>query len=111
MFCANVLYFWVIGNSWFTMAFSGYVLCVATMICSMPVPESPRLLLAHGKEKEFKAAIDMLARWNKKSIDWSQIQLSDRIKATKFDKTKEQLIKTSTQEKGTPKLSPPVSPE
>ena len=83
--CINVLYFWLIGNSWFTMAFCGYILCVVSMLCTLPFPDSPRLLLAHGKEKEFKEAFDMLARWNGKTLDWSQIKLADRIEAAKLE--------------------------
>ena len=59
-----VIYFWVIGNEWYSMALSGYIICVLTTVISLIFPESPRMLLVQGKADEFKKAIDMLARWN-----------------------------------------------
>ena len=75
----------MIGNSWATIAFIGLILCVATTICSIPIPDSPRLLLAQGKEIEFKKAIDRLASWNKTKVDWSQIALEERINRAKME--------------------------
>ena len=56
-----MIYYWQIGNSWFSMAFSGFLYCVISFIITIFVPESPRLLLASGKGEEFKAAMNTLA--------------------------------------------------
>jgi p-aminobenzoyl-glutamate transporter AbgT len=77
----HVIYFWQIGNSWFNMALSGFIYCVISFIITLFVPESPRLLLANGKCDEFKAAMNTLARWNKKEINWNSVQLDERIKS------------------------------
>ena len=83
--CICVLYFWLIGNSWFAMAFSGYIWCITSLLLVLPFPESPRLLLAHGKALEFREAFDTLASWNKCKIDWSQVDLAKRIKSSEQD--------------------------
>ena len=63
------------------MAFSGFIHCVISFFITIFVPESPRLLLASGKSEEFKAAMNTLAKWNKKEIDWNSVRLDERIKS------------------------------
>ena len=47
IFCT--LYFWQIGNETYTIALIGYVMCLISFIFILPMPDSPRLLLATGK--------------------------------------------------------------
>ena len=57
------------------MIVTGYVMCMVSTSLALPFPESPRWLLSVGKTEEFKKAIDMMARWNGKKVDWSELDL------------------------------------
>ena len=89
----------MIGNSWFTMAFTGYLWCVISMILVLPFPESPRLLLAQGKLQEFKKALDMLASWNNCKINWDQFDLEERINSSVKDNQDKTIIDLDENEK------------
>ena len=71
VFCFVIVFYWFIGRDSNYMVMAGYVTCLISTILSLPLPESPRFLLSIGKTEEFKKAIDMMARWNGKTIDWS----------------------------------------
>ena len=55
-------------------------MCLVSAFMILPIPESPRLLLALGKADQLKSAINVLARWNRKVIDWDLVNLEDRVK-------------------------------
>ena len=75
VFCFCIAFYWAIGSNASTMVLIGYVMCLVSTILTLPFPESPRFLLSVGKTEEFKKAIDMMARWNGKKVDWSGIDL------------------------------------
>ena len=70
------------------MIIFGYALCVATTIIAVPFPESPRLLLAHGKIDKLRKAIDILAWTNKVTIDWSRDVADFEARAARFANNK-----------------------
>ena len=53
----------------------GATLSLITVLMTVFIPESPRLLLAQGKFEEAKACFDLLARWNGRSMDWKSIEV------------------------------------
>ena len=57
------------------MIITGYIITLITTMLVMPLPESPRFLLSLGKADEFKKALDKMARWNGRTIDWSTIDV------------------------------------
>ena len=57
------------------MIITGYIITLITTMLVMPLPESPRFLLSLGKAEEFKQALDKMARWNGRTIDWSTIDV------------------------------------
>ena len=73
--CFCISFYWAIGSHSSTMLVTGYVMCLVSTILTLPFPESPRFLLSVGKTEEFKKAIDMMARWNGKKVDWSGVDL------------------------------------
>lgn len=83
IFTLVTLYFWLFGNEWVKVGYVGMGFCVLSMAATYFVPESPRLLLAQGKLDEFKRAIETLARWNRKKVEWSGsgvIELEEWVK-------------------------------
>ena len=57
------------------MVITGYIITLITTTLVMPLPESPRFLLSLGKAEEFKQALDVMAKWNGRTIDWSTIDV------------------------------------
>lgn len=70
LYCICILYYWLIGNNWFPLTATGCIISAVTALMTLPLPESPRLLLAQGRLEEAKACFDLIARWNGKKIDW-----------------------------------------
>ena len=79
IYCFCIFYFWFFGDNWFLLALAGFLMSLVTTLMTLFVPESPRLLMAHGKLEETKSAIDTLAWWNGKTIEWSKIELERHV--------------------------------
>ena len=78
-----ILHYWFIESDTVTTLSIGYLICIVTTVMILPFPESPRLLLAQGREQELKAAIDFFAKRNNKSIDWESINLHEQVEMRK----------------------------
>ena len=67
-----VVWFWKISKHWFGYALIGYAWNLISVVCMYWVPESPRYLIAAEKMKEAKDALEIIAKWNKKTLEWDE---------------------------------------
>ena len=58
------LMFWKISNNWVYLFVLGYIECIISVVASMFLPESPRLLIELGRIVEAKSSFKMIARIN-----------------------------------------------
>ena len=74
-FCLCIVFYWFVSNKSVYMLTVGYIICLVSTIISLPIPESPRLLLSKGDTEGFKKAMDMMARCNRRTIEWEKFDL------------------------------------
>ena len=72
VFMMCICYYWFIGNQAIHLVIAGYALCLVTTVMAIPLPESPRLLLAYGRVGEMRKAVEWLAWVNRVEIDWGK---------------------------------------
>ena len=69
LICAFVpLYFWKISRNYAPIFYIGYSICILSIICSLILPESPRLLVELGKLDEAKRSFNRMAKLNGKKL-------------------------------------------
>ena len=80
------IYYWKISKQWIWFSLIGFVWNVISATLTFLVPESPRFLLSIGKIDEAKAALEKIARWNKKELlNWELnffVKDKDKVKPT-----------------------------
>ena len=71
------IYYWKISRHWFWLVFFGFAVHLLGCILLLWVPESPRYLIAAGRLEEARRAFAVVARINKKHLEWDPKRFSD----------------------------------
>ena len=69
------IFFWFLSNQTVYVSGLGCLVCILTTVMTCFIPESPRLLLAKGKAKELQKAIETMAWFNRRKIQWTDQEL------------------------------------
>ena len=69
------LYFWFWGNDTMNVSILAYTLGAISVLLTLIVPESPRLLAAKGRVDEFQKALNRMAWINCRKIVWREEEL------------------------------------
>ena len=74
-------YFWKISKNWVTLLYCGYSICIMSIVCTMILPESPKLLIELGRLDEAKKSLERIAKLNGKALQWdaSEFQKPKKI--------------------------------
>ena len=65
------LYFWKISTHWFYFVVIGLGFNIISVVLLFFLPESPRYLVTVKKFDEAKAAFEVMARFNRKNLEWN----------------------------------------
>ena len=64
------LYFWQVSKEWLYVFLVGYAMQLFGLVAVFVLPESPNLSLEMGRLNELQATLEMVARWNRKKLEW-----------------------------------------
>lgn len=66
------LYFWKISTHWFYFVVIGLGFNIISVVGLFFLPESPRYLVTVKKFDEAKVAFEVMAKFNRKNLDWNE---------------------------------------
>ena len=72
------LYFWKISKNWIGLFYAGFSGCIISILASILLPESPRLLIELGRLEEAKHSLQRLATYNRKTLNWDPSEFVKR---------------------------------
>jgi len=70
------IYFWKISRHWFWFVLIGFVWQILSCVLLFWMPESPRYLITVGKLEEARKAFSVIARFNRKKLEWDPKRFS-----------------------------------
>ena len=71
------LYFWKISNNWIGLFYAGFCSCIISILATILLPESPRLLIELDRLEEAKYSLQRMATYNRKTLHWDPSEFDE----------------------------------